>query len=346
MALCWGVLFFAGLQLGLIILMERWRPEVRDPESGSKWTRLKERMAAEPDRPLLLVLGTSLTELGFCPELLPPYRLKGGTSPLVFNYGITGTFPIQDLATLRSLLRAGIRPRWLLLEILPGQFGIGETSVEAFGKLPRTAWSDLPVLERYCPQRWRLYLNWFQARLAPWFSHRFSFLNQFAPDWLPVANCSTCWQDKMDRSGWFWWTARVTPDEYRKGLEATRREYSWVLADLHITNLPDQVTREVLNLCRKEGIAVALFLMPEESEFRRWYSPASNTTVNEYIARLTREYQVPVIDARQWIADGEFLDGHHLLPRGAALFTERFGREAIKPLLEGGRKARSVRPQK
>ena len=42
-------------------------------------------------------------------------------------------------------------------------------------------------------------------------------------------------------------------------------------------------------------------------------------------------------DARAWVPDeAGFTDGHHLLPAGALRFSERFGREAVGPLLRGG----------
>ena len=52
---------------------------------------------------------------------------------------------------------------------------------------------------------------------------------------------------------------------------------------------------------------------------------------------------MPVIDARRWVADDGFADAHHLLPGGAADFTNRFGREVLQPLLEGGAAVQAVR---
>jgi hypothetical protein len=36
-----------------------------------------------------------------------------------------------------------------------------------------------------------------------------------------------------------------------------------------------------------------------------------------------------VINGREWVADDDFSDSHHLLPHGAKVFTERLGREVL-----------------
>jgi hypothetical protein len=332
-ALAWAFLVFASLQVGMSVLMDYWRPEVRDPETGYKQVRLAKATAAEPARPLMLVMGTSRAALGVRPELLPPYRLPKDGVPLVFNDATTGTFPVQQLAALRSLLRAGIRPRWILLEVLHIQHGIHNPSSIAFSRLDRTKWADLTVLKRYCDRPWEVYLAWCLPRLAPCFSHRFPLLDQVAPNWTPLPNRMTWVRDRMDRSGWVWVVKTVTQDTYRAGLQRAHDEYAELLTDLRIGEMPDRALRALLALCRQEGIPVSLFLMPEDSKFRSWYSPATTAAWNDYLAGLSREFRVPVIDARAWVPDGQFIDGHHLLPRGAAVFTERFGREAIAPLL-------------
>src|SRR5262245_12646274 len=56
-ALLWGLLLFAGVQLGLAVAMESWRPECRDPEYATKCRRLRQRLREEPSRPLVVVLG-------------------------------------------------------------------------------------------------------------------------------------------------------------------------------------------------------------------------------------------------------------------------------------------------
>ena len=69
--------------------------------------------------------------------------------------------------------------------------------------------------------------------------------------------------------------------------------------------------------------------MPESSAFRGWYPPGAGPAVAAYLGGLSREYGVPWTDARAWLADEHFVDGHHLLAGGAAAFSERFGREML-----------------
>ena len=53
------------------------------------------------------------------------------------------------------------------------------------------------------------------------------------------------------------------------------------------------------------------------------------------LADLRREWGVPVIDARDWVADKDLWDTHHLLPEGAEVYTDRLGRE-LEPAWAAG----------
>jgi hypothetical protein len=140
----------------------------------------------------------------------------------------------------------------------------------------------------------------------------------------------------MDPSGWVPSTrASVDAAEYRRGLEFARAQYVPPLVDFRISKGPDRALHELLTLCRKEHIAVVLLLMPEGSDFRSWYALDARCQIDGYVAELSRRFDVPLVDARTWLADSAFWDGHHLLAPGAAAFTERFTREVLQPLVEG-----------
>ncbi len=82
--------------------------------------------------------------------------------------------------------------------------------------------------------------------------------------------------------------------------------------------------------------------MPEGSIFQSWYPPATRAAIEEYLTRISREYRIPVVDARHWMADDYFWDSHHLDRRGATRFTRRFGQEVIPSLVRG--KLDAIRP--
>jgi hypothetical protein len=106
------------------------------------------------------------------------------------------------------------------------------------------------------------------------------------------------------------------------------------LAAFHLNELQCQAVRELLASCRKERVAVALVVMPEGPTFRSWYPLGAWESVQDWLTRISREYDAPLINAREWIAnEDDFMDSHHLLLSGRGKFTERLGREYILPLL-------------
>ena len=100
-------------------------------------------------------------------------------------------------------------------------------------------------------------------------------------------------------------------------------EYAGPLRNFEVTPRSDRMVRAVIDLCHREGIAVSLLIMAEGSDFRALYSKAAQASIRDYTAGLCREYAIGVIDARDWMPDDAFFDGHHLLPGSAADFSRR-----------------------
>ena len=118
-ALAWGLLVFVGVQGLLIVLMESRFPEWRDPEYGFKRNHLRRAIADDPDRPLLVLLGSSRGALGFRPAALPAQVSEDGMEPLVFNASLMGSGPLMKLLVLRRFrLRA-------LLPVVPVAVAVG-----------------------------------------------------------------------------------------------------------------------------------------------------------------------------------------------------------------------------
>jgi hypothetical protein len=331
-ALLWGLAGFVALQGALAVGIEFWLPGLRDPEYGYKMSRLWARLRGSPGLTVMM-LGSSRTQLGFRPDRLGTPLAREAARPVTaFNFGVTGAGPFAELMHLRRLLAQGVRPDLLLVEVLPPLLD-GRQHGE-FERYPahRLWLRDLPLAERYGGGG--LGADWWLTNLLPSFAHRYAIVSRLLPRLLTDALRQN-WSRGMDEWGWLSMALRegAGPEQRCADTAAARTEYADRLADLRPGGPPAEALRETLEVCRAEGIPTALVLMPEGSEFRRLYPPEALDATARFLGELQQQYGVPLIDAREWVGDDGFWDSHHLLPAGAAAFTDRLGREAIAPLL-------------
>ncbi|HEY7427939.1 MAG TPA: hypothetical protein VH682_27145 [Gemmataceae bacterium] len=348
-AVLWGLLFFACSQAALSAYLNWRRPDVRDPAFGLRLLALRRRLAEKPGVPLVLVLGSSRTLNGLSPAHMPVALGQAGPKPLVFNFALAGSGSVRELMTLRRLRAAGIKPDWLLIESWPilwpedGIFAERRLVVE-----DELCWTDLPVLRRYLPGKLELFGRLLKGNLAPLVSYRSRMLHAGAHSLLPHDQDQTLSHEdddwtSADGTGWL---------PYRKipaNSEALRREVAKgllvaapLLNPLRIAPDYDRALHELLDECRQDGIKTAVFLMPEHSECRRWYSPQTHTVVSGYLTQLRTEYTIPILDTRDWAPDEHFADFCHMAPWGAKPFSQRFAREVIQPWLNGNPLSRDV----
>ncbi|MFN4261422.1 MAG: hypothetical protein ACK4RK_19220 [Gemmataceae bacterium] len=337
--LCWAVIIFVAAQGALGIGTEQLWPGLRDPEYGKKLALVRAVRSAHPNRELLLVLGSSRTAVGLRPALLDTSETRNNGSPLVFNFGMTAAGPIRELLHLRRLLRDGVRPDGLVIEMLPTMLNQpGHYNEANHIPLTRLTWNDLPLIARYRDGQEQtsagftpatgVHRQWCQANVVPVYAQRFVLMSRCLPAWLPHDKRTDFWEG-LDAWGWFPFLRRPSDAENHRALDYAQREHAELLHHYDITEPPNRAVREMLSICQKENIPVVLLIMPESRVFRGWYGPQTEEKLGTYLRQLRHEFGVPCIDARAWISDEHFLDGHHLLPDGAALFTQRFGVEVV-----------------
>lgn len=325
--LLWVLFWYAVVQMLPILLKDRWQ-RIGPANEARKWPALCRLVSEQPDRPLLLMLGSSRACWAFragCLDGMP----DGEGRPLhVYNFGIPATGPIYQLLYLRDLLAQGIRPRFLLIEFLPPL--LCEAQRGALTEEGMTGFENVSG-RRFL--QWTPYLyrpgkrarTWLEAHIAPWYVFRRQI--QLELKCLAAGEPLPSYPAIDD---WGWCILPPVPfpaAERERRLEIARGGYSPGLAHFRLGKKPTRALHETLDLCRREQIPAAIVVMPESSEFRSWYSDDARASIRGLLDDLSRTYDVEVIDAERWLADEDFEDGHHTLLHGADVFTYRLHAE-------------------
>jgi hypothetical protein len=331
--LLWGVTGFLLVQLALAVYLETGQFRLHDEEFQAKFERLEKQIEADPDRPLVVVLGSSRTHMGLDAGRLNRDPEQRGRT---FNLGFEGCGPMMHRVTLRRLGKADIRPALVIVEVVPAQLLVGASGPieERWLDGARFRADELALLLPYFSRPWSLAGGWARARLLPCTQHQTELRNWLAVDRKPD-NCPVDdWTQELDPSGWRALSV-PPPEKVPAATERVLNEYRRELSDGHFHPSPVQALRDLLDDCRNQGTPAAVLLMPEASRFRALYPAGFEPQLAELLESLQREHGLrAVIDARAWVGDDGFVDGHHLQVEGARVFTERFGREAVRPLLE------------
>lgn len=318
-----GVAFLL-LQVFLLIAMSGWFPEVSDPEYAWRETRLLARL--EKPRPFVLMLGSSRTEHGFhAGRMEEELTARTGQAVLVHNFGISAAGPVGCLLNLERLLERGIAPDLLLVEVLPAFL------MNKDGLPWEASWLHPGRLQHHEFQRLAdlgisdegLQSEWWSARVCPWFGYRFNIMSRPLPGF-------GAGQSRCDPYGWRR-SPPLSEKERARVFAECQNKYQTRLAQFSIGPAGNALT-ELLQLTDRKGIPTALVLMPESTTFQSWYSPEGRAELAELLKKLSCRHGTPIIDARSWVADEHFSDGHHLLADGARIFTDRLS-QTMLPIL-------------
>jgi hypothetical protein len=328
--LAWMLAGLVGVQLALAVGVECFWPSARDPEFDFILHRLQERIAESPDRPLVLALGSSRTQMGLRGDQLS--RLSGAGAPLVFNFAVPTSGPMLQQVALRRLLAAGVRPDVVILEVMPMSLSRrGGSPLEERQLDPaRLTAAEVACLYRYYNQPYKLLSRWAAARLLPAYRHQAELRQPLGLDASASARapCSPVdghgWRAQMDCPG---------PGERESRIRFALGQYEAALADPVLAERPHRALNDLLALCRHQRLPAALVIPPEATSFRT-ASGAGHTPLDDCIREVAAAHCVPLFDARAWVDDDGFWDGHHMWIKGADQYTERFGREVLGPMLE------------
>jgi hypothetical protein len=118
-------------------------------------------------------------------------------------------------------------------------------------------------------------------------------------------------------------------------LQLSYQQYAATLRDFRPGRGPCWALRDLLSRCRREGICVAVVVMPEATPFRSWYSPRTRAELRHLLAEMHDRYGAEIINANAWLPDEDFVDGHHVQAAGAAAFSLRLCAEVKRLLAQG-----------
>jgi hypothetical protein len=332
--LAWLLVGLAGAQLLLGLGVDRFWVPVRDPEFAALHERLAERRAEAPGRPLVLALGSSRTEMGLRAGELSQSADAG--APLVFNFGVPAGGPMFQQVVLRRLLDEGVRPDFVFLEVMPMSMSRRGGAPQEENQLDaaRLTAAEAARLLPYYHRPYRLLGRWASARLLPADRHQAELREALGLDGAAAERGDDPCGDPtrpLDGYGWRRFPPPRSREEFDANLQFSLNQFGKALNDGTPAEGPLRALQALLALCRREGLPAALVIPPEGSVFRAY--DAHYAAIEEEVRRTAREWDTPLYDARDWIDDGGFYDGHHLSEEGAARYTERFRREVLGPEL-------------
>jgi hypothetical protein len=260
------------------------------------------------------------------------------TKALLFNFSMLGTGPVGQRMVLHRLLRKGIQPKWLFVEVWPPILTQDFPFVEEDRTFQHDVyWSDVPIIGRLYHRRWEAVGQLIAETLTPLLQYRETMLEHYAPLLLPPllrqwsdGGFEKCLQKHLDDFGWVDYELHPDPVHY----ERARRVYKRLFDNFSINDVSERAFHDMLEECRSYDIQVVFLLMPDHSLLRGWYASMQHRLM-PYLRRLSAENHAPIVDAREWRPDEDIPDCTHLSAKGARAFSVRFGREVYRPLLQG-----------
>jgi hypothetical protein len=375
-ALLWAGAVFLVVQMTAGLLIDRYGLRVRFPYAAKELAVLRERDRA-PD---VVAFGSSRFLTAVNPGIGEGelHRLTGDASVTFFCAAVPG----GDLATsdylLEQMLKLGIRPRVVVVEISP-EFLAGNNEWICEHLRRQLTWNNLPVYlsQALYEQRYTAFVN---SRIVPLCLHRYELWKETARLWdvgwerwrrdyclserlartsEPPADapdgrdrCRAALQHSGLSAGCRrLWTAQVPP---RAGWDPSAMNprgepigqasiegtdiIRHWLRHYEIGGLAAAALERLLARCHHHGIVPVLVVPPFASVQRALYTDDINHRFDAHLERLRQRYPFALGDLRGCLPDDRLVDNHHVSDAGAEDFTVILTREMLAPLWRGVRK--------
>jgi hypothetical protein len=337
--LLWAAGLFAAVQLTASLLLDYAWPLLRFPSAR----RTMAALAAEPGPPEIVALGSSRFGAGIAPHeigALLGRQLDAGRPVGVFNAAAPAGDSIAAEFLLRRLLRAGVRPKLVLLEISPETLNYYN---EWLGLHVRRqlCWHDLPgYFVEVC---WSKQMaRWLGERASPLYYHREELWRRAAeaaerfaagpaaggaaPPRPGLTGGPPAWGELLRLPG-----QALTPQLAQASVEGASIGPSRWLRHYRIGGANAEALERLLGRCKRRGIEVVLIGAPVTRPHRETYTPAILGEYQAYLDRVAQQYGAAFHDYRDRLPDNLFLDCHHLSPEGGVYFSRLLTYELLAP---------------
>src|SRR5262245_30905569 len=326
--------------LGLILLnfalaaVANFDPRVRDPMFEVPAHQFRERFAAADGSLTVAFLGSSRTGNGIRPVVAQDLiAAETGRSCIAHNLHVPGGGPVTALVHWRRLLNRSPRPDVVVIEVCPPWLSMPDGQPVEAGAFrgDRMSRDETKLVQEYGFHS-DVEAEWRQANFNPWFGFRFQLLGRVRPRWLPpgVARHEPTAAEEL---GWrmpFFVTAPTHLHD--EAIAKTREQFFRPMQLIRDDGPPAQALRDLVRECRERGTIVAVWVTPESSEVRAWYSNDAEGQLQSLLADL-RTSGAWVVDGRTWLPDEAFVDGHHAARSWSDEYTRRVTRNAVLPAL-------------
>jgi hypothetical protein len=174
--------------------------------------------------------------------------------------------------------------------------------------------------------------DWNEADWNPWFGFRFQLLGMIQPKWTPPGVVKAA-RSFPDPTGWHPWADPITPESYKKNLEVAYHEHFENLQTIEVGQVALKAYAEIFAICKEHGIVAVAVITPEATDFRAWYGKNAKIATAILMEAASQGTDGHVVDAREWLPDSVFADGHHVSRGAALMYSSRLSREALIPAL-------------
>ncbi len=326
----WTLSGFALISTALFVAIDTRYSHWYDEEYAKRREQFQARVAEEPDRPVLMVVGSSRILCGFlATEVGDVPDPATGQRALVLHNSHLGSGARMNLMLVDRCVRDGVRPKWVVIELVPGIL-----FHEAL-HMRTVSMADLKLILPFTNQG-RVIYELARERVNIVYNMRMNLLRNTVPALETVVDAKDVVRVNRvgDDDNW----SRIdhpTPEMKEVQTKKATDYYQARMGNLQMRPELADATREMARYCRRNGIGLAFIITPEDSRFRSWYGPTSEATFQEFAQSLRAEFGVPIVDGRQWVEDKYFVDPHHLMTEGSRRFTARLEREVLGPLVRG-----------